>query len=63
MSKTTLHCATCQKIVYLHENVNLDKLNTITHAECTTVKQNMIKDSGTFKAMIEKYPFFDTVLA
>ncbi|MFS0752912.1 hypothetical protein [Oceanobacillus sp. 1P07AA] len=60
MSEMLLRCPSCQKEVNLSEEVNLDILNTITHKSCEP--QSSIKDSGTLEEMIDKYPFFESIL-
>ena len=61
MSHTNLCCAVCREDVLLDDEVDIDIINTITHKPCTSRKY-LIKDSGTFAAVIDKYPFFDSTL-
>ncbi|EIJ79099.1 hypothetical protein PB1_16119 [Bacillus methanolicus PB1] len=55
-----LRCGICSKPVEIDDKVFLDELNTITHQKCyhKTSTQIPIKDEGTFRKMLLKYPFF-----
>jgi AAA15 family ATPase/GTPase len=56
-----LRCGVCSEIVEIDDKVFLDQLNTITHQKCyhkSSTPQIPIKDEGTFRKMLFKYPFF-----
>lgn len=61
MSSTNLCCPICQRNVSLNEEVNIDIFNTILHKSCKK-KEVLTKESGTFEEIMERYPFFETVL-
>jgi hypothetical protein len=55
-----LRCPVCSKIVRFEDKVILNDINTITHQECyyqLTAYQLPIKDKGSFKKILLKYPF------
>ena len=60
MTETQLNCPICQNEVDLNEEVNVDIINTITHKSCKS--DVSIKDSGTLEEMIDKYPFFESIM-
>lgn len=57
MNRSSIHCRTCHKVVYFNEQVDLDITNSIAHNTCGT-EGHLIKDSGTFEEMTNKYSFF-----
>jgi len=63
MIKTMLCCPICYNYVWIDEQVYLDILNTIIHKKCNSSRWCYpIKDSGTFGAIMVKYPYFDSAL-
>ncbi len=56
-----LRCGLCFKVVGLDDKVFLDEINTIIHQKCyyeSPLPKLPIKDEGTFRKMLLKYPFF-----
>ncbi|HAM79224.1 hypothetical protein [Ornithinibacillus bavariensis] len=54
-----LRCPNCKKLYKMKDQVFLDELNTVTHQKCyhpNTIYS--VKDKGTYKEIIERYPFF-----
>lgn len=59
-----LRCGVCSEIVNADDKVILDLM--IIHQECypkTKTPQFTIKDGGTFRKMLFKYPFFNEYIA
>jgi hypothetical protein len=57
-----LRCPVCSKPVQMDEKVFLDIINTVIHQKCyykSPTRQLPIKDEGSLKKMIFKYPFFN----
>jgi hypothetical protein len=56
-----LRCPVCREPVRMDEKVFLDIANSVIHQECyykSPKHQYPLKDKGSFKRMILKYPFF-----
>lgn len=56
-----LRCGICSEVVEIDDKVFLDQMNTIIHQKCHfkhSDNQIPIKDEGTFRRMLFKYPFF-----
>ncbi|UQD52291.1 hypothetical protein C0971_09920 [Bacillus methanolicus] len=56
-----LRCGICSEIVEINDKVFLDHMNTIIHQKCHCKHldpQIPIKDEGTFRKMLLKYPIF-----
>ncbi|HYK74857.1 MAG TPA: hypothetical protein VEV44_17325 [Pseudoneobacillus sp.] len=51
-------CPVCRNAYTEDDYVLLDDIYTITHSSCYTYSLEFIIDKGTFKEIIEKYPFF-----
>ncbi|WP_153124699.1 hypothetical protein [Peribacillus tepidiphilus] len=57
-----LRCPVCSEPVEIDVKVFLDQMNTVFHQKCyhkSSTPQFTIKDEGTFKKMLLKYPFFN----
>lgn len=57
---TRLCCAECGKVVEYHEEVCLDILNSVMHKDCYAL-QYALKDFGSFRYIVDKYGFFETL--
>jgi hypothetical protein len=57
-----LRCLICSEIVKIDDKVFLDILNAVVHQKCyyqSSKRQLLpIKDEGSFKKLLLKYPFF-----
>jgi hypothetical protein len=55
-----LRCPVCREPVQMDEKVFLDIINTVMHQKCyyQSSKRLPIKDEGTFKKILFKYPYF-----
>jgi hypothetical protein len=56
-----LRCPVCRVAVKMDEKVFLDIANSVIHQECyykSLKHQYPLKDKGSFKRMIIRYPFF-----
>jgi hypothetical protein len=56
-----IRCPVCSELVKLNDKVTLDIINTVMHQSCyykSPQPRLPLKDEGTFKKMIFKYPFF-----
>lgn len=60
MNKTRLKCIICLEFVSLHEQVDIDIMHSVTHHDCNT--ERPVKDSGRFKDISIKYPYFEPFL-
>ncbi len=49
-----IHCPRCHKPLHLYDNVNMDITNTLTHSNCFNPIK--IKDAGTYREILIKYP-------
>ncbi|MBB6285309.1 hypothetical protein [Geobacillus subterraneus] len=58
-----LRCPICSEPVQPDEKVFLDIINTVIHQKCyyKFPRRLPIKDKGSFKKMLLKYPFFHEV--
>jgi hypothetical protein len=56
-----LRCPVCSEIVAIDDKVFLDYINTIIHQKCyyKLTRKFPIKDEGSFRKMLFKYPFFN----
>jgi hypothetical protein len=57
-----LRCGICSEVVEIDDKVFLDLINTIIHQKCYFKHPEYllpIKNEGTFKKMLFKYPFFN----
>ncbi|TMN20816.1 hypothetical protein [Lentibacillus cibarius] len=59
-SVTKLCCAECGNVVEYYEEVCLDVLNSVMHKDCYAL-QYALKDFGTFRYIVDKYDFFETL--
>lgn len=57
-----VHCGVCGEFFKDDDTVFLDESNTMTHKGCYNLPSDLIKDIGTYKAIIEKHPFFHSLL-
>jgi hypothetical protein len=55
-----LRCPVCREAVHLNDQVFLDITNGIIHQKChhNSPTKFPIKDKGSFKRIIIRYPFF-----
>ncbi len=56
-----LRCGICSEVVELDDKVFMNMIHTIIHQKCYfkhPERQLPIKDEGTFRKMLLKYPFF-----
>jgi hypothetical protein len=55
-----LRCPVCREPVQLNDKVFLDIANGIIHQKCykSSLLKTPIKDQGSFKRLIIRYPFF-----
>jgi hypothetical protein len=56
-----LRCGICLEVVGIDDKVFLDYVNTVIHQKCYfkhPEHQLPIKDTGTFRKMLLKYPSF-----
>lgn len=54
-----LRCPKCNRYYLNKDLVFLDELNTVIHQRCYTQDYFLIKDSGTYRAIIQKYDIFN----
>lgn len=58
-----LRCPVCSEPVEMDDKVFLNIVNTVIHQKCyfqsPAYQKYPIKDKGSFKKMIFKYPFFN----
>lgn len=53
-----LRCGRCHELVKYKDYVYLDRINTVIHKRCYSVRLD-VKDRGTFKEIVDKHSFFD----
>lgn len=60
MNKTQLKCILCWEFMSLNDQVDIDIMHSVTHERCNTDRP--IIDSGTFKDISIRYPYFEPFL-
>lgn len=53
-----IYCPICREVFQETDVVLLDFINTVSHLACYTNSFDLVTDMGTFKELVEKYPFF-----
>lgn len=54
-----LRCPHCRRYYKNKDQVVLDEINTVIHMRCYSASDFGIKDRGTYRALIERYDYFE----